>query len=47
MEIERPSVGIGVSKAALDLWLYPSGKSWQAKHSPAGMSALAEQLADL
>jgi transposase len=44
MEGENPSVGIDVSKATLDLWLYPSGKSWQAEHSPAGMSALAEEL---
>ena len=41
---ERPSVGIDVSKAALDLSLHPSGKSWQAEHSPAGISALAEEL---
>ena len=47
MEGESPSVGIDVSKATLDLWLYPSGKSWQAEHSPAGMSALAEELVAL
>lgn len=47
MEGERPSVGIDVSKATLDLWLYPSGKNWQAEHSPAGMSALAEELVAL
>jgi len=47
MERESPSVGIDVSKATLDLWLYPSGKSWQAEHSPAGMSALAEELVAL
>jgi len=47
MEKERPSVGIDVSKAALDLWLYPSGKSWQAEHASAGMSALAEELVAL
>ena len=44
MGTERPSVGIDVSKAALDLSLHPSGKSWQAAHSPAGISALAEEL---
>ena len=44
MEGKSPSVGIDVSKATLDLRLYPSGKSWQAEHSPAGMSALAEEL---
>ena len=47
MEKERPSVGIDVSKATLDLWLYPGGKSWQVEHSPAGMSALAEELVAL
>ena len=47
MEKERPSVGIDVSKAALDLWLYPGGKSWQAEHTPAGISALAEELVAL
>ena len=44
---ERPSVGIDVSKATLDLSLYPGGKSWQADHNPAGISALAEELAAL
>ena len=47
MEGKGPSVGIDVSKATLDLWLYPSGKNWQAEHSPAGMSALAEELVAL
>ena len=47
MEGKSPSVGIDVSKATLDLSLYPSGKSWQAEHSPAGMSALAEELVAL
>ncbi len=47
MKGEEPSVGIDVSKSALDISLYPSGKTWQVEHSPAGMTALAEELADL
>jgi len=47
MKRESPSVGIDVSKATLDLCLYPSGKNWQVEHSPAGMSALAEELVAL
>ena len=47
MEEKGPSVGIDVSKAALDLWLYPSGRNWRVEHSPAGMKALAEELASV
>lgn len=44
---ERPSVGIDVSKAVLDVSLHPSGKSWQVEHDPAGINALAQELVAL
>ncbi len=47
MEGESPSVGIDVSKATLDLSAYPGGKCWQAEHTPAGITALAEELGSL
>lgn len=45
--MEGVSVGIDVSKATLDVSVYPRGKTWQVEHSPAGMTALTEELADL
>ena len=47
MEGESPSVGIDVSKSVLDVSVYPSGKTWRVEHSPPGISALAEELAEL
>lgn len=47
MEGEGPSVGIDVSKSFLDVSVYPNGNTWQVEYSPAGMTALAEGLADL
>jgi len=47
MKGEEPSVGIDVSKSVLDVSLYPSGKTWQVEYSPLGITALAEELADL
>ena len=47
LEGESPSVGIDISKAMLDLSAYPSGNSWRVEHTPAGISALAEELASL
>ncbi len=47
MEGESPSVGIDVSKAVLDVSVYPSGNTWRVEHTPAGMATLAEELADL
>ncbi len=47
MKEERPSVGIDVSKGALDVSAYPGGNTWRVEHTPAGTAALAEELADL
>ncbi len=47
MKGEEPSVGIDVSKSVLDVSLYPIGKTWQVEYSPPGITALAEELADL
>lgn len=47
MEEKRPSVGIDVSKVALDVSAYPGGNTWRVEHTPAGTAALAEELADL
>jgi len=47
MKGEEPSVGIDVSKAFLDVSLYPSGKTWQIEYSPQCITVLAEELADL
>ena len=47
MEGVSPSVGIDVSKAMLDLSAYPSSNSWRVEHTPAGITALAEELASL
>ncbi len=47
MEEEGPSVGIDVSKSVLDVSVYPSGNTWRVEHTPAGMAALAEELANL
>ena len=44
---ERPSVGIDVSKAVLDVSSHPSGKSWQVEHNPVGINALAQELVAL
>ena len=44
MEGEGPSVGIDVSKAFLDVSVYPNGNTWRVEHAPAGMAALAEEL---
>lgn len=47
MKREEPSVGIDVSKAFLDVSLYPSGKTWQIEYSSQCIAALTEELADL
>ena len=47
MEGEGVSVGIDVSKSALDVSVYPSGNTWQVEYSPPSITALAEDLADL
>ena len=44
MEEEGPSVGIDVSKVALDVGVYPSGKSWCVEYSATGLEALVGQL---
>ena len=40
-------VGIDVSKATLDVGVYPSGAHWQVAHRPTAWDALAEQLIGL
>lgn len=47
MKEQRPSVGIDVSKGALDVSAYPDGDTWRVEYTPADTTALAEQLADL
>ena len=47
MEEKRPSVGIDVSKAALDVSTYPGSNTWRVEYTPAGTAALAGELADL
>ena len=47
MEREGPSVGIDVSKSVLDVSVYPSDNTWRVEHTPAGITALAEELTDL
>ena len=47
MKEQRPSVGIDVSKVALDVSAYPDGDTWRVEYTPADTTALAEQLADL
>ena len=47
MKREEPSVGIDVSKAFLDVSLYPSGKTWQIEYSSQCIAALTEELAEL
>jgi len=47
MEEEGPSVGIDVSKVALDVGVYPSGKSWRVEHSATGLDALVGELGAL
>ena len=47
MERKRQSVGIDVSKGALDVSVYPVGNTWRVEHTPAGTAGLAEELADL
>ncbi len=47
MKEQRPSIGIDVSKGALDVSAYPDGDTWRVEYTPADTTALAEQLADL
>ncbi len=47
MEEKRTSVGIDVSKGALDVSVYPGGNTWRVEHTPAGTTGLAEELTDL
>ena len=47
MKANRPSVGIDVSKWALDVSAYPDGNTWRVEHIPEGTAALAGKLADL
>ena len=47
MEGDRPSVGIDVSKGALDVSVHPGGNTWRVEHTPASTTALAEELTEL
>ena len=42
MKEQRPSVGIDVSKEALDVSAYPDGDTWRVEYTPADTTALAE-----
>jgi transposase len=47
MTSEAVSVGIDVSKAVLDVAVYPTGQRWQVANDPEGIAALATRLQDL
>ena len=47
MEEKRTSVGIDVSKGALDVSAYPGGNTWRVEYTPAATAVLAGELADL
>jgi transposase len=45
--VQQPGVGIDVSKATLDVSVYPSGEQWRASNDDAGIAALVERVSAL
>src|SRR5690606_11866336 len=45
--VEQPTVGIDVSKAALDVAVWPSGETWRVAYDPEGVEALVRRIVGL